>query len=263
VTQCDRDIGSFPPARPFYDDWQTFVRHVATRYPQALGIEVMNEPNLPLFWGGCKTRNDADVYGELLGRAYEAVKAENPEMPVVTAGMAPNKDPVGYLRRVFAYAKAHPASNGGLPWDAVAVHAYRTKADLDAGLGFADSASHQLEVIRAAEAAEQVEGPLWVTEVGASTVANSKRHKGRDPLFVRGANRGQLQARALVDIYQRLRAEGVPVIIVSRLVDAPRDDPQQPRRERGAGVLKSGFRPKTAFACLAVQRGVATDCEYG
>ncbi len=263
VTQCDRGVASFPPARPFYGEWQRFVRDVAARYPQALGIEVMNEPNLSLFWGGCPTRNDGDVYGELLRLAYDAVKAEDPTMPVVTAGMAPNKDPGGYLRQVFAYGKAHRASNGELPWDAVAVHAYRTKADLDAGLGFADSASHQLEIVRQAEADEQVDGDLWVTEVGASTTSNRKRHRGRDPLFVGGGLRGQAQARALVEIYLRLRDEGVPVVIVSRLVDAPRDDPLQPRRERGAGVLRPGFRPKPAYRCLAAQRGVATDCEYG
>jgi hypothetical protein len=262
VTQCDRGVGGFPPARPFYGQWQRFVRHVAARYPRALGVEVMNEPNLSLFWGGCPTRNQGKVYGELLRRAYEAVKAVDRAMPVVTAGMAPNKDPGSYLREVFAYGKTHLASNGGLPWDAVAVHAYRSGDDLAAGLSFADSASHQLEVVRRAQAEEQVPGELWVTEVGASTVSNGKGR--RDPVFVRGGNRGQKQAGALVDIYMRLREEGVPVIIVSRLVDAPRNDPRQPRRERGAGVLRPGFRPKPAYKCLAALRGVPTECEeYG
>jgi hypothetical protein len=52
------------------------------------------------------------------------------------------------------------------------------------------------------------------------------------------------------------------VIIVSRLVDAPRHDPNQPRRERGAGALKAGFRPKPAYLCLAVKRGVLTDLTF-
>jgi hypothetical protein len=264
VTQCDRGTASYPPARAFYGQWQRFVRHAAARYPQALGVEIGNEPNLSLFWGGCSTRNQGDVYGELLRRGYDAVKAENPAMPVLTAGMAPNKHPGPYLRDVFAYGKSHRASNGALPWDAVAVHAYRSRDDLAAGLSFADSASHQLEVVREAQAEEQVPGELWVTEVGVSTVSNDPRDRGSDdPVLARGRNRGRAQARALVDIYTRLRDEDVPVVIVSRLADAPHGDPQQPRRERGAGVLKAGFRPKPAYRCLAALRGVPSECAGG
>jgi len=259
VTQCDPKTPSYPPARAFYGQWQRFVRDVATRYPEALGVEVMNEPNVGLFWGGCPTRGQGSVYGELLRRGYDAVKSVHPEMTVLTAGMAPNKDPGGYLREVFAYAKAHPGANGQLPWDAVAVHAYRSRDDLAAGLSFADSASHELDVVRQAQADEQVQGPLWVTEVGVSTVSNdpSNSNDPHDSLLVRGSNRAQAQANALVEIYTRLRdEEQVPVVIISRLVDAPSGYGIQPSREQGAGVLRANFKPKPAYdaLCAASQR---------
>jgi hypothetical protein len=256
VTQCDPAMASYPPAPAFYDEWQRFVGHVAARYPDALGIEIGNEPNVPLFWGGCDTKGQGATYGELLRRGYDAVKAEETEMPVVTAGMAPNWDPGPYLEDVFAYGNKHRGSDGALPWDAVAVHAYRARKDLAAGRSFADSATHELDVVRAAEGTQDVDDPLWVTEVGASTVSEtpSNPNDPHDPLLVHGSNPDQAQAKALVEIYRRLVEEGVSVVIVSRFVDTA-NDPDQPPREQGAGVLRADFTPKPAYAALARQRG--------
>ena len=82
--------------------------------------------------------------------------------------------------------------------------------------------------------------PLWVTEVGLSTV-------GDPPL-------GEAeQAAGLTSIYRELEARATPVVIVHRLKDAY--DPAFPL-ELGFGVLRAdGTTPKPAYCALAAARG--------
>src|SRR3954447_5550935 len=74
-----------PPDASRDGDWQNFVKAVAQRYPNALGIEVWNEPNLSMFWA---PHPNPIRYTTLLKEAYSAVKSAVPSMPVVAGGLA-------------------------------------------------------------------------------------------------------------------------------------------------------------------------------
>ena len=77
-----------PPAPSEYDEWAEFVGLVAQRYPQALGLEIWNEPNLTKFW---YPRTNPSRYADVLRIATESIHAANPAMPVLLAGMVPTR----------------------------------------------------------------------------------------------------------------------------------------------------------------------------
>ena len=53
-------------------------------------IEVWNEVNLDREWGGGPiTRQTATDYVRLLGMSYDAIKAADPNITVITAGLSP------------------------------------------------------------------------------------------------------------------------------------------------------------------------------
>ncbi len=76
-----------------YDDFGDFVYAVVDRYKeggahgQIDAIEVWNEPNYSVEWGG--NEPNASEYVELLKTAYRAAKRANPGITVLSAGLAP------------------------------------------------------------------------------------------------------------------------------------------------------------------------------
>jgi hypothetical protein len=85
ASQCPGDGGGYPPLTEFEPEWEEFVGLVAQRYPDALAIEVWNEPNLRIFFHD----PDPERYARLLERAHRAVKSVAPTMPVIGGGPAP------------------------------------------------------------------------------------------------------------------------------------------------------------------------------
>lgn len=84
------------PDRPFWagnppdnaQNFADFLSAVAARYRGRIqAYQVWNEPNLAREWGG--KRPDPAGYAHLLQLAYAAIKAQDPNAIVVTAGMAP------------------------------------------------------------------------------------------------------------------------------------------------------------------------------
>lgn len=89
-----------PPRHP--SDFGAFAAAVASRYgaggtywkqhptvPIVLpaGIELWNEPNVSAFWGGLKP--DPQKFAAMVKSAYTAVKSIDPNLTVVTGGLAP------------------------------------------------------------------------------------------------------------------------------------------------------------------------------
>jgi hypothetical protein len=90
ITQTDDS----PPANP--DDYVDFTKQLVGRYGASSSIgrvhalEVWNEPNLMRSWGDQPIdRKAASDYAYLLKETYKAVKAVDPDITVVTAGMSP------------------------------------------------------------------------------------------------------------------------------------------------------------------------------
>lgn len=94
----------------------SFMKAVASRYsgnfdpdgagpqpklPAIQAIQIWNEPNLdlfltPQFQGGSPV--SPDHYRDMLNAAYDAIKSVNPQIQVITAGLAPYGDPPGGTR---------------------------------------------------------------------------------------------------------------------------------------------------------------------
>ena len=108
-----------------YPAYARMVAAFAARYSDSVGrIIVWNEPNLSLEWGGRKV--DPAGYAAMLRAVYPVVKAANPRVEVIAAGLAPNVNTdtatsglndIAYLSRLY--------DAGAAPYfDSLAMHAY-------------------------------------------------------------------------------------------------------------------------------------------
>jgi hypothetical protein len=233
------------------DAWRRFVQSVADRYPLAKGIEVWNEPNLAPFWGDCPL--DPARYARLLELAHEGVeRSSHPDIPIVLASLSPIEDHTSanwltYLGNVFG-APGLPAPMPDL-FDVMGLHPYRSDQDAAHGRGFAAAAGRDVDLARRFLAAHGAGNkPIWATEVGAST--------GVPPSNPKRVASAERQAAALHGVYEALRRQGVPVMIVHRLVDSA--DPQV--EAPGYGVLTKRLGKKPAYSCLAHLRGTTGSC---
>lgn len=215
-------------------DLGVFLAEAARRYPESLGIEVGNEVNDQRFWVGGLDPND---YSALLGAAADAIHAADPEMPVVASGLAPFEQPGpgrlpwrDYVRAMLNYGLAERI-------DAFAFHPYPPGAALQKAPAVA---VQQEEFERYLDEKGAGDVPVWVTEIGVTTVGP----QARTP---------EQQALELVGIHDRLTAAGVPVIAIHKLEDEV--IPNDPL-EAGFGVIAAdGVTAKPAFCALAGVRG--------
>lgn len=70
-----------------FRDFGLFLARLIARYPKQIqALELWNEPNLMREWGDVL---DGGVYAQLLAAGYGAVKASDPSIMVISAGVAP------------------------------------------------------------------------------------------------------------------------------------------------------------------------------
>jgi polysaccharide biosynthesis protein PslG len=226
--------GSHPSAE-HYDEFASFAAQAAQRYPQALGIEVWNEPNWKVYWGGDP---DPQAYGRMVAEVAPAVRAANPGMTVVTAGLSPHinseKDAMAYkkfLRRAYA-------TGGPQLADAIGAHPYPNRLYGQDFLG--NVRTHLFRYQAVMNQNGDGATPIWVTETGISTTGKE-------------AFTEEHQAEGLARIYTQFRRiANVPVVVFHRFVDQPSSAKDN---ERGYGVLNGGGGRKLAYCAVAAARG--------
>jgi len=100
--------------------WGNIVHEIAQRYEgKVSAYEIWNEPDLYSSWNG----SPAD-YGELLRSAYRAIKAVDPDTPVVIGGLALRGN-VNFLPDVIDYVYNDEQGPGNdFFFDAVGIHIY-------------------------------------------------------------------------------------------------------------------------------------------
>jgi hypothetical protein len=226
---CNAELSLCPPATSHLADAARAAAMLARRYPKLAGIEIWNEPNLPLFW---TPRADVAAYTRLLIAAYRAIKQVAPSMPVIAGSISDS--PVfdtrfaalpDFLRGIYR--------NGGGPYmDAISLHPYPEPGDT--------TGASAVAAVRQALAVLHTVGdhlrPVWVTETGISTTG-------------RGAVTEAEQAAALIHLYDSLRAiPAVRVVIFHTLLPQPAaaNDP-----ETGFAILHRDMRPTPAFCALS------------
>jgi hypothetical protein len=224
------------PAQQYYDEFARFAAAAAQRYPQAVAIEVWNEPNYPLFWG---TWPEPEHYAKMLKQVADAVHGAAPGTPVVSGGLSPHADTdthaIGFsnfLAKLYELGAAQKA-------DAIGIHPYP-------GIGptqdyLADVRVYLGKVQRVMLANNDADRPMWATEFGVSTTGEHAFEPSH-------------QARALQEIYEILRrVHRVDLAIVHRFVE----DPGLAGREGGFGVLSRSLEPKPAYCAMVQVRGVS------
>lgn len=257
-----------PPDPAFDPDWAEFVRRVAERYPETIGIEVWNEPNLDTQFAPVA---DPVRFTELLKLAYAAVKSVDPELPVVSGGIfasaAPGRVPGGegdesFLARMYA-AGAGPVMDG------IGFHPYPS-APAAPGAQVWDPAAMEVAVGRARRARDAAGGrqPLWLTELGESTTTQH---------YFPAAVSPEQQAADLRAMVRAARAApDIPVAIIHTLVDAAANLPEDAlaalvapttglnisynRVNSGFGIFTAEMRPKPAACVLSREFGGSVAC---
>jgi subtilase family serine protease len=117
---------TFPdaPSHPVSDQvWDTYIANFARRAGQLAQLlisfrptfQIWNEPDLPPHPEYIRTMPEA-VYGRMLRRSYDAIKAAAPQSRVITAGLG-SGNPT-WLANVIR------SQNGLLPAEAIAIHPY-------------------------------------------------------------------------------------------------------------------------------------------
>jgi Tol biopolymer transport system component len=142
-----------------------FLTELATRYKgQVKAYEIWNEPNLYYEWGNLKP--DPAAYTEMLKTAYTAIKAVDPEVLVISGGLATTGDgsPTAYGDLDFLQAMYDAGAKGH--FDALGSHPYAYGRPPDEthpdGLSF-DRVVDQHEIM---VANGDTAAPIWITEVG-------------------------------------------------------------------------------------------------
>jgi polysaccharide biosynthesis protein PslG len=234
-TPCVRDSHR-PPFARHMRDFARFVGAAVRRYPDTIGVEVWNEPNLSEYW---YPHPQPKLYARMLKLSYKAVKRADPRMPVVFAGLVPQfgRDPSGQRMDAGVFQRRAYEAGAGRWSDGFGAHPYV----------FPHSSPLLLVGVRAQLAIPKAIAahfgypatPLWITEFGLSSSAD--QGLGLDG-----------QATRLADLYQTLRAvPGIPVVILHRLFDI---DPGAAGYQAQMGLIDAEGERKPAFCAMAAAR---------
>jgi hypothetical protein len=246
-TACSSTVTG-PPAPAYQSYWVQFVRQATLRYPRAVGIEIWNEPNLDFMWTPIA---DGAGYAQLLKISYPAVKAVNPSMPVVSAGLdaldIPGRGTIGEGDK--SYLTAMLSAGAGNYLDAIGLHPYPWQPD---GTGWyvwsPISLANTLDRDRAVRNSFGLSKPFWITEIGESTATQTGFPPAVSP---------QQQRTDLVAMLQMAQAApDVPVFIVHTIMDFFSTNPV----ESGFGVFTYTGAAKPAACGLSAALGGTLHC---
>jgi hypothetical protein len=165
-----------------YQDFADYVSALVGRYKtgsaygQVQAIEVWNEPNIDREWGmGAINPQQAADYVRLLGGAYRAAKAADPNVTVVTAGLSPTgvtngqaADDVTYMQWLFS-----AGLKGGVNYDALGAHGNTQAPCVSCDLNSLPAFGHpsfyfrRIEQIRAVQVRNgDANRQVWLLEFG-------------------------------------------------------------------------------------------------
>jgi hypothetical protein len=231
---CTEETGGSVPDPQHMEAMATFLKEAIRRYPDAIAVEIYNEPNLNPYWVGPP---DPEYYTQLLKVGYEATKSVRPDLPVLFAGLIPlnatNETRMNFkefLSRAYeAGAKGH--------FDALSLHPYPRPF-------FRDDYVKQVRGYLAAFKTiafryGDAKIPLWISEIGLSTVGGD------------GVSEAD-QAERIATLYDTLRrVPQVQAVIVHRMFDTN----GQGNSEDGWGLVRANLQVKPGYCRLAELNG--------
>lgn len=240
---------SHPPTD--LDAFGAFMSALAARYRgQVIAYEIWNEPNLNYEWGYRKP--NAAEYAALLQTAYRAIKAQDPDALVISAGPAPTGEgnPPESLGDLAFIDGLYRAGTKGY-FDALGSHIYAYQNSPDFadpnGIGF-DRVAQQREIMLHYDDAAT---PVWITEMGWSLQTHwdlGEYHNQGVPQLT--------QAEYLRRAYQKIEAEW-PWVQAAYLFNL--DFSRAPwyaadEQMRWYAILNPDRTPRPAFTALRLYR---------
>lgn len=241
-TSCSRDVCHFPPAPEHRDAWRAVVKKLLQRYPQMAALEIWNEPNYAGFWHGGL---DPEAYGRLVIEAYSAAREIGSSVPVLGGSItnysqSNSAEIIGH--RNFLERMYEVGVKGRM--DGIAIHPYPQELDLSVFY-------KMLSDVRDVRDAYGDDAPLWISEVGVTTVANDEFHLSEND-----------QAVMLRTLYNELNAmSDVKSIWFHTLVEPTIFAATDP--ERGYGIQRTDLTPKPAYCMFAALRRTSYRCPSG
>jgi hypothetical protein len=244
-----------------YQDYWDFVSAFASRYRNnsPLGhvqaLEIWNEPNLDREWGNqpINAASAAD-YVRLLGGAYQAAHAANPEIVVLTAGLSPNGVTDGHSADDLQYLRWMYAAGLQGKFDALGAHANTQAPEVGAAFGSLKDFPHPSFYFRRVEQLRQVmvEGgdaakQVWLSEWGwtADTV---------HPEFAWFAVTDAKKADSLIEAFQYARANWGAWIGVMSVWTLPDPTWDKSREEYWWAIADPDGTPRPAYTLIREAR---------
>ena len=223
------------PRPEHYGELAKFAAAAAKRYPKAVGIEVWNEPNYPVFWGRWP---QPDLYADMLIKVADAIHSAAPGMPVISGGLSPHadsdKEAIGFRNFLLELYERGAAQKA----DAIGVHPYPGVGPGEDYLG--DVRVYLGKIDNAMSRYGDQATPMWATEYGVSTAGPT-------------AFAAQHQGQALAELYTMFRrVEGMPLVVIHRF----QEEPGLAGREAGFGVVGQNLNLKPAYCAMNAIRGV-------
>ncbi len=256
-TDCSNPYFTGPPDRGYDQDWSSYVRQVAQRYPKALGIEVWNEPNLDQYF--LPASNPAR-FTTLLAEAYKSVKAVNRSMPVISGGLllTPPVSGTGVVPGGYAapqFLAAMYLAGARQEMDGLGVHIYPSEYVGGAPASWDPAAMQQWlgELTPVRNAAGAGSQPVWITEMGISTATQAGWPAAATPAQ---------QAADLTTMIDTARATAnLPYVFIHTLEDQTvgYDDPNN-AINAGWGLFSADGTPKPAACAVSREFRGALSC---
>lgn len=171
--------------RAGYPTYARFLAVFARRYRGKIGyLQVWNEPNTSFEWGYLPP--DPASYAAMLQTVYPVLKAANPAMQVVSAGLAANLATGGIAMNDLTYLDALYAAGAAPYFDVLGAHAYgdiqpATAPPASQELNFQRVLLHRASMLRHGDSAKTVliteagwnDAPRWTHAVSPAARINN------------------------------------------------------------------------------------------
>lgn len=154
--------------RDNFDAYGDFIHQFVAHFRGRItAVVVWNEPNLSFEWG--YRPPDPQAYVDLLKIAYTQAKAADPDIQVLTAGLAPTLAQPGdpYAMNDLDYLEAMYAAGVAPYFDGLAAHAYGWKFPADDPPAADKINFRRVELLRQVMVEHgDMDKPIYVTEAG-------------------------------------------------------------------------------------------------
>ncbi len=243
------ELSEFAPPQ----DIQDFVNYavtVAERYQGRVQVyQVWNEPNLTFEWGGLPVNPEG--YTDLLCRTYDALKAVDPNIIVMTGAIAPTIDLSGANLMDFVYLQRMYDAGAGECFDVVSVQGYGLFS------GYTDqrlrpttvNIARNLYIRDMMVANGDAHKPIWMSEAAWNFVPTEEEHP--EPIIQR-YNFGQVtQDQAgeyIVGLYQRAQEEWSWIGVINYWFFARPNDLERNQAFYYFRMVEPDYHPEEEFA---------------